>query len=141
MKPISKLIVALLALAGSFWAGTLSKQNDRLLVEGLYLPDYLTSNYPEIKHISKEGPFNRTVTKDHYIEWLETAIVTVRSQEQKKAIEYGNDRVSEMLDFVHNQTTPATIEEIKNKYVAAYIDAMKRIKNDIEAPSIYRNHY
>lgn len=135
MKKSIKAIVAILVVGGAFSVGYKSHGEDRLLVESLFLPDYLSSSYPGIAHISKDGPISRTVSKDEYIKWLEQAVQTVRTEEQLKGVQYGTEKVSELIESIreqasdpNRQVSPVSTNELLKEYGMVFAKSLLTIK-------------
>lgn len=134
MKKSIKVLSVILAVVGAFLVGYKSHGEDRLLVESLFLPDYLAATYPSITHISKDGLINRTVSKDEYIKWLEQAVQTVRTEEQLKGVQYGTEKVSELLKSIreqasgpNSQVSPVSTNELLKEYGMAFAKSVLAI--------------
>lgn len=108
-------------------------KDNTIFVESMTLPDMLSSQYPGvITHISPVANdadpidvFGRTVTKDQYIAWLEKAVLDVQMEEQKRGVQYANNRMGDFIKRLNTTSTDSVTRPMTHDEKHAVIERIR----------------
>lgn len=76
----------------------------------------------------KGKDFDRTVSKEEYIKWLENAVSAIQKIDERRRIDYGNERVSQLIQSPRDINVKPFDDSVVGGQIVSSSQLMRRME-------------